>query len=145
MYAAAFRHTPLLFQMGHFLEWRERRITADYAAQKGIGLKWNLLLADTGNAVFHEEEGCQRDDSCGAGWAELMWKWWPQVPIGFEGYDYYYDDASGQLLWAIYNALDKHADYLLLTEGITTDPNAQEWLRFANARVGRTPGDQELA
>ena len=141
MYRDAFPDTPLLFQMGHFLRWSERKETSDYAAEKGIGLKWNLLLADTGNAIFSEEDGCTRDNSCGAGWAELMWRWWAHVPIAFEGYNYYFDDASGQFIWGVYNALDKHADYLVLNSGITANSDYQDELLFAHKYLGRTPGD----
>ena len=153
MYVDAFHYTPVAFQMGHYQEWKERRITADYAASLGAGLKWNLLLADTGNAVFRPEEGCEQDDSCGAGWAELMWKWNDRVFIGFEGYyssfivkkNGVYTFYPDLVAWAIYNALDKRADYLLLTSGITTRGDVQDILLFANEHAGRTAGDTPSA
>ncbi len=140
-HAALFHRTALLLQMAPaFKNWYERKAWSDHAGALGIGLKHNGLMPDQGIAYF---DGNSCAPNCGAGWAELMNRWQPYVPIGFESYrsNTQMTDDKGGPLWAVYNALDKHADYLVFSSDTTANPVDRHTLEFANRHLGRTLGD----
>ncbi len=134
LYDDAFSQTPLLLQMASIFEHQtERREFVDFAAARGIGLKHNGLTPDNDGVVYDNPAYSFYQ----SGAFDLMRKWGNRVPIGWESYDYLLTGVTGTT-WGIYNGLDKHADYMVLADDITTDPARRPLLEFANAHLGRT-------
>ena len=137
IYLRHFHHTQLFLQMAPaYKHWWERREFSDYAASRGVGLKHNGLWYDQGIGVFDDPNS----SDYGAGYTQLMRKWGDRVPIAWEGQDYQLPGRTG-LLWGVFNALDKHADYILFGELITKDKSRSDLLRLAQKYLGRTLAD----
>ncbi|MDH7486744.1 MAG: DNRLRE domain-containing protein, partial [Anaerolineae bacterium] len=137
IYAAAFPHTTLLLQFAPYYKSPiERREITAYAAGKGIGLKHNGLWPDTNGAVVDDPSKSYYQ----AGQYDPFFLWGDQVPTGWEGQEYQLTGDVGTL-WGIYNGLNKHPDYLLLGEEITTNPSRRPMIEFAQTYLGRTIED----
>ena len=117
IYDDAFTETPLLLQFAPFYKLiTERRDISEYAAQKDIGLKHNGLWPDTDGAII-DDPGKSYYRS---GQYDPFLLWGDQVLTGWEGQEYQLTGDVGTL-WGMYNALDKHADYILLGQEIATN------------------------
>jgi len=134
-YRAAFSNKPLLIQ--HYpvhVHDMERRTISQYAGPFGVGFKGNGLVADrdkaihTGSSANHQNSGLD---------APII-AYSTTVPIGYETYQFYLTDPVWQY-WAVLNALDKRADYLVMDKDTFNDgdPIRQESLRFANRYLGK--------
>ncbi len=129
MYRNAFGpDKPVLLQNApKFISGWEGDEWGRYAADHGIGLKHNGLLADHpgGNGTYHS--------------AEL---YWDRVPIGFESYSNYLP-TSNDVYWGVLAGLDKHADYFnfardLFNNSTGYDLNVnREAFDYANLYAGR--------
>jgi len=138
IFVEAFPNTPLLLQYAPtFLYQSERRSFTDYAAARGVGLKHNGLKPDGGSGMVINDPNYSL---YGAGQYDPMFKWGAQVPIAWESYDNLITGVEGTL-WGIYNGLNKHADYMVLSLDVVTKPERFEILRFANQYLGRTLAD----
>lgn len=135
-YLQAFPGKPLVIQ--HYpvhVHDSERRTIAQYDGPKGIGFKGNGLIPDRDKAT-------RRDDPASSFYLAFLddpaISYSTTVPIGFETYQFYLTDPIWQY-WAVLNALDKHADYLVMDQDTFTDGNPirQESLRFAQRYLGK--------
>ena len=64
------------------------------------------------------------------------------VAIGFEGSEIPTSmEGRTNTLWSLYNALDKHADFLMLDTKVTSAADRQDLLKFAGRYLGRTIDD----
>lgn len=137
-YRQAFPDKPIVTQ--HYPRFRsdsERVNIADYAAALGVGFKGDGLIADRDKASRRDDPGHPQYRSF---LDDPAISYSDTVPIGFETYRFYlYDDTM--LYWAIFNALDKRADYLTFDADLMKDPlgGNTNWpiLRFANQHLGK--------
>lgn len=139
-YRSAFPATQLFLQYApRYLERSERRMFSDYAASRGVGLKHNGLSADAGADAFITDPAL---GIYGAGQYDPLAKWGSQVAVGFEGSEIPTSmEGRTNTLWSLYNALDKHADFLMLDTKVTSAADRQDLLRFASRYLGRTIND----
>ncbi len=139
-YRAAFPHKQLFLQYApRYLERSERRVFTDYAASRGVGLKHNGLSPDAGADAFITDPTL---GIYGAGQYDPLVKWGDQVAIGFEGSEIPTSmEGRTNTLWSLYNALDKHADFLMLDTKVTSAADRQDLLAFASRYLGRTLDD----
>lgn len=139
-YLAAFPAKQLLLQYApRYLSPSERREFTDYAASLGVGLKHNGLSADPGGDAFFTDPAMS---SYRAGQYDPIHQWSGKVAIGFEGSNIGTSMAGrANVLWSLYNALDKHADMLNLDTAVASNADNQDLLRFAARYLGRTPAD----
>ena len=135
-YLAAFPSKPRVIQhYPMYLHDSERRTIAQYDGPKGIGFKGNGLKPDRDKAT-------RRDDPASNFYLAFVddpaISYSNTVPIGFETYQFYLTEPILQY-WAVLNALDKHADYLVMDQDTFTDGNPirQESLRFAMRYLGK--------
>ncbi|HUW13884.1 MAG TPA: hypothetical protein VM537_29440, partial [Anaerolineae bacterium] len=137
IYDAAFTQTPLLLQFAPYYKLStERRDITEYAAQKGIGLKHNGLWPDTNGAVIDDPGKSYYQ----AGQYDPFLLWGDQVLTGWEGQEYQISGDVGTL-WGMYNALDKHSDYVLLGAEVVTNESRRPMLEFAQTYLGRSIED----
>jgi len=137
IYDAAFAQTPLLLQFAPYYKLStERRDITEYAAQKGIGLKHNGLWPDTNGAVIDDPGKSYYQ----AGQYDPFLLWGDQVLTGWEGQEYQISGDVGTL-WGMYNALDKHSDYVLLGAEVVTNESRRPMLEFAQTYLGRSIED----
>jgi hypothetical protein len=111
----------------------ERRIIAEYAVSKGLGLSINGLYPDSENMIRGDTGGDNRytgmfdqltrydaagqDDGTGL-----------PVPSAFETYDYMIGcDGGVSVYWAILNGLDKHPQYFRLHVDLLAEPGADDY------------------
>ncbi|NUQ37095.1 MAG: DNRLRE domain-containing protein [Caldilineales bacterium] len=132
---AAFPNTPLLLQYApFFMDVKERRYLTDYAASRGIGLKHNGLRPDADathiNAIGYSLYG--------AGQYDPMFKWWQDVPIGFESYESQYMTGLTNTTWGVLSGLDKHSDYFVFARDLVEQTERHPILRFAQDHLGKT-------
>lgn len=137
-YRAAFPHTPLVLEYApRYLYVRERRELADYAASHGVGLQHSGLTPDSGGVALIDDPTY----NIGAGQYDPMLAWQGQTVLGWEGTEWGEHVGPAATLWRIYNALDKHPDYILLDAPQVTDPARRAMLEFANRYVAHTVQD----
>lgn len=137
-YKAAFPHKALVLQYGPYFQYRsERSEITDYAAAQGVGLKNDGLKPDQDDAIINDAT----KSYYGAGAYDPIIKWSAQVPTGWEGYE---QQASGSMrgrtatMWSIYNALDKHADYLMLDVDLVQASDRLDLLKWGATWLGKT-------
>ncbi|HEY64435.1 MAG TPA: hypothetical protein G4O02_07670 [Caldilineae bacterium] len=124
---------PLFLQYApSYKSIQEKQQTTDYAASVGVGLSFNGLTDDANGTVRG-----QLASYPGAGKYEPIIKWNQTVPIAWESYDYMLCDRA-RALWAIYNGLDKHADFYRLEQSVVTDPAFEDILQWARQYMGKT-------
>ncbi|NOZ51425.1 MAG: DNRLRE domain-containing protein, partial [Chloroflexi bacterium] len=134
-YLAAFPHTQLVLQYSpFFLSVIERRTLTDYAASHGIGLKHNGLRPDA-DATNINKPGYSL---AGAGQYDPMFKWWQDVPIGWESYEAQYMTGPTNTMWGIYSGLDKHADYFVFAKDLVNKSERRAMFEFALQHLGKT-------
>ncbi len=100
---------PLMLQAGRIYEnVSERKAYFDYATQFGVG--------DSVNGLYPQQIGSvQGPDFPWYGMYDPMLEH-QDVPLAFEGYAFHVDcEEDKNVYWALYNALDKHVDYLRLS------------------------------
>jgi len=139
-YKDAFPHTQLMLQYsGRFLNRSERRAFSAHAAGMGIGLKHNGLKPDGGaDAIITDPEL----SSYQAGQYDPIIQWGQEVPAAFEGSDVNVSiQGRTKTMWGLYNALDKHVDYLSLDTNVVSAEDRQDLLTFAAQYLGRTLAD----
>jgi hypothetical protein len=140
VYRAAFPHKQLFLQYSaRFLDRRERREFTDYAAKLGVGLKHNGLSPDGGSDAFITDPDVSLYE---AGQYDSLRKWGGQIATAFEGADV--PSSMGgrtNTMWGIYNALDKHVDFLNLDTKVVSTPDRLDLLQFASRYLGRTIAD----
>ncbi len=141
-YVSAFPSTTLFLQFApSFIDPCERKRVTDYAGARAVGLFNAGLLADFNNAVFPP---MSRTAGCGA--YEPYLTWMGRVPFGWESYRYLLPTAT-HVYWAVFNALDKHADYINFEHDLFHDssgnpiPDNFPYFEFANRYLGRTITD----
>ncbi len=138
-YAAAFPDTPLILEYApRYLYVCERRELADYAAARGVGLQHSGLIPDGGGATVLNDPA---SSVTGCGQYDPMLAWSGRVPLGWEGTEWGEHTGPAATLWRIYNALDKHPDFILLDASQVSDPARWGMLEFANRYVARTVRD----
>ncbi|NOZ71791.1 MAG: DNRLRE domain-containing protein, partial [Chloroflexi bacterium] len=134
-YLAAFPRTQLILQYSPFFQSPiERRTLTDYAASHGIGLKHNGLRPDA-DATNINKPGYSL---MGAGQYDPMFKWWQDVPIGWESYEAQYMTGATNTMWGIYSGLDKHADYFVFAKDLVNKPERRSMFEFALQHLGKT-------
>ena len=91
----------------------ERVTTTNFAGGLGIGMSSNFLAPDYLQSY--------KDDGTGA--YDPILKWWQQAPIAFESYA---TDLCNPVLayWAVLGGLDKHVDYLRVTDTLLRNQRA---------------------
>ncbi|MCC7354185.1 MAG: DNRLRE domain-containing protein [Anaerolineae bacterium] len=136
---------PLLLQNGPFyLEGWERREFSVYAAERGVGLSVNALYPDGNALVSKNDPACP---SCGQ--YDQLIDYNQRVPIAFEMYQTTLSTPT-EFYWGMFNALDKHADYLRLRrQFLRYDPSGPDrpeyldimrWTRpYIGARITTAP------
>jgi len=137
-YAQAFPDTALVMEYApRYLLMQERRLVTDYAAIHGVGLQHSGLKPDGDSQIIDDPNV----SFYGTGQYDPMFKWSNQVPLVGEGTQTSGADDAAATMWRIYNALDKHADFILLDYPQVTDPARWDMIRFANQYLGRTLAD----
>lgn len=138
-YAAAFPRTPLVLEYApRYVYTCERRILADYAVSRGVGLQHSGLVADGGGGTVIDDE---TSGAAGCGQYDPLLAWSGQTLIGWEGTEWAEHKGPAATLWRIYNGLDKHPDFILLDAPQVTDPERRSAIEFANRYLGRTVAD----
>ncbi len=104
---------------------RERPAMADYAVRRQVGLSYNGLLPDWVYAFNSDNTGAY----------DPMVPNWKFVPVAWESYIAYMCSPVF-VYWSMFNALDKHADYMrfeaeLITSGASAAANlsAFQWAK----------------
>lgn len=134
----AFPHKQLLLQFVPYFQYRSERLAiTDYAASLGVGLKDSALKPDGGDYMVVDDP---TNPGFGSGEYDPLRKWGSKVPLAWEGYDNLSWSLQGRTksMWGIYNALDKHPDYLTLDNPMVQAADRQDLVRFANTYLGRT-------
>lgn len=137
-YLAAFPDTQLVVEFApRYLKICERKIIADYAAERGVGLQHSGLKPDADMLIIDNPNS----SSYQCGQYDPILKWGNQVVIGWEGTET--SDAKGPeaTMWRLYNGLDKHPDFILLDDKQVMDPARWKLIEFATAHSGRTLED----
>jgi len=114
-----------------YLASSETLAVTGYAAQRGAGLSHNGLLPDWTSAV----------NDPGTFVYNPMISWNKYVPIAFESYPFYLCSPVATY-WALFNALDKHTDYMRIDKDLLTGPNGPAnklFFDWAKNYWGRTP------
>lgn len=140
LYLEAFPDKQLFLQFAPYYKSRiERREFTDYAAGRGVGLKHNGLKPDTDDAYITDSNLAFYR---GGGYDPFA-TWGDRVATGWEGYENQAFSMRGRTdsMWSIYNALDKHADILVVDTDLVKAADRQDLLQFANRYLGRTLTD----
>jgi hypothetical protein len=141
-YVTAFPRTRLVLMYAPFFQSPyERRLMTDYAAALGIGLKHNGLRPDA-DATHISDPGYAL---YGTGQYDPMFKWWQDVPIGWESYEEQYMTGLTNTVWGVLSGLDKHADYFVFSRTLIEKPERHPILRFALEHLGKTITDSPSA
>jgi Leucine-rich repeat (LRR) protein len=143
IYQRHWHDTPLVTQYAPwYLERPERRQHTDYAGSVGVGMKHNRIQVDQDDQVVRSDSTDLSNYVCRTGQYDPMLQFAGQTPIAWEGEDIYFP-TSGDLLWGLLNALDKHPTYMLLGKRKlqTTDPFEQWVMRLADRYTGVTVAD----
>lgn len=143
-YLSAFPTKQLLLQYApRYLERKDRKNWTDYAASKGVGLKHNGLKPDANSDAYITDPS---SPSYLAGQYDPFTLWGDKVPTAFEGTESslgLYDRTS--TMWSLYNGLDKHVDWLVLDDKVSTKAEYQDLLKFAVKYLGKTEADTPSA
>lgn len=132
----AFPDKMLVLQYApRFLKRNERKVFSNYAASLGVGLKHNGLKPD-GGADMYITDPTSPDYM--AGQYDPLDIWGDEVAVAFEGANCAgcMEDRTNSM-WSIYNALDKHSDFLALDTKVTTASDRQDLLQFAAQYLGK--------
>ncbi len=136
VYREAFPDTQLLLQYApRFLFRWERKEFTDYAASLGVGLKHNGLKPDQDGDAYIDYPDSLLDQ---AGQYDPLAIWGERVATAFEGTESGFMSGRTNTLWGIYNALDKHVDYLNLDKAVVSASDRQDIMQFAANYLGRT-------
>lgn len=104
---------PLLQQSAPYtFSPTERRDIAAYSASKGVGLSIDGLYPEQKQAVFGGNTNVPY-----SGMYDQIFLYNGLVPIAWETYDYMLCNTT-QVYWGILNGLDKHPDYLRLSDDL---------------------------
>ena len=120
----------------------ERKEFTDYAAGLGVGLKHNGLRPDAETDAYITDANLRIYQ---AGQYDPLALWGDRVPTGFEGAEGSYLVDRTATMWGLYNALDKHVDYLVLDTQLVSAPDRLDLLQFAAKYVGHTAADTPSA
>ena len=143
VYRAAFPNTELLLQYApRFLDRSERKEFTDYAASLGVGLKHNGLRPDAETDAYITDANLRIYQ---AGQYDPLALWGDHVPTAFEGAEGSYLADRTATMWGLYNALDKHVDYLVLDTQLVSAPDRLDLLQFAAKYAGHTAADTPSA
>ncbi len=140
VYRTAFPDKQLFLQYAPRFVYRgERREFTNYAASLGVGLKHNHLSADLSTDAYITDPS---PNIYQGGQYDPLARWGNQVATAFEGSNIWSSMLGrANAMWSIYNALDKHVDFLVLDTKVVTAAENQALLRFANRYLGRTLAD----
>ena len=136
IYRTAFPNKQLFIQYAPFyLDRNERRAFSDYAGTRGVGMKHNKLEVDGDDRVIDDPDYFFYR----AGQYDPMITFAGQVPMAWESYRQVTLNET-DTYWSFLNALDKHADYVLVNYDLlsTTTPVEADVLHFTNRYAGKT-------
>lgn len=129
MYREAFPNTPLFLQYSNnFESVSERAQYVPYAVEQGIGLKHNGLYPDSIDGATYGGPA--------VGTFNIMFTYSETVPAGWEFQVFPY--TEGNVYWALLNALDKHADFVMVQKDAVSLPELVPIYEFANLYLGAT-------
>ena len=129
IYRDAFPEKPLFLQYSNnFESVSERAAYVPYAVEKGIGLKHNGLYPDSIDGATYGGPA--------VGTFNIMSNYSETVPVGWEFQ--VFPRTEGNIYWAMLNALDKHADFVMVQKDTITRTELIPVFDFANQYLGRT-------
>jgi hypothetical protein len=127
LYRAALPRMPLFLQYSNYFESvSERGVYVPYAVEKGIGLKHNGLYPDSIDGAT------QGGPAVGA--YNIMFTYSETVPVAWEFQ--VFPRTEGNVYWALLNALDKHADFVMVQRDAITRTELIPVFDFANRFLG---------
>lgn len=140
LYLQAFPDKQLFLQYApRYLNRSEVKEVSDYAAARGVGLKHNGLKPDEGGDAYITDPSLSSYQS---GQYDPLAQWGQVVPLAFEGSEVE-ESLKGRTntMWGIYNALDKHVDFMSLSYKVVVEPDRKDLLEFGARYLGKTPAN----
>lgn len=129
IYRSAFPEKPLFLQYSNYFESiSERASYVPYAVERGIGLKHNGLYPDSIDGVTYGGPS--------VGTFNIMFTYSETVPVGWEFQ--VFPRTESNVYWAMLNALDKHADFVMVQKDAITRTELIPIFEFANQYLGAT-------
>lgn len=129
IYRNAFPDTPLFLQYSNnFESVSERAGYVPYAVERGIGLKHNGLYPDSIDGATYGGPA--------VGTYNIMFTYSETIPVGWEFQ--VFPRTKANVYWALLNALDKHADFVMVQKDAVALPELVPMYEFANQYLGAT-------
>jgi hypothetical protein len=128
IYREAFPQKPLFLQYSNnFDSVSERGVYVPYAVERGIGLKHNGLYPDSIDGATYGGPA--------VGTYNIMFTYSETVPVAWEFQVFPRTEAN--VYWAMLNALDKRADFVMVQKDAITLTELIPVFEFANTYLGK--------
>ncbi len=98
---------------------KDRYVIATYSAAHGVGLSIDGLYAEQKQAIFGNRPNLEY-----SGMYDQIFLYNGIVPIAWESYNYMLCNPT-QVYWGMLNGLDKHPDYMRLTDDLFYEKDSQ--------------------